>query len=99
MQQVQTALGMFLFNGISHWLQTVLAFKALQMVSPVTYSIANSLKRVFVIVSSVLWFGNWVSFTNGLGILIAILGMFMYNRAKLEQRLLAAESPANDHSK
>jgi solute carrier family 35, member E1 len=86
----------FLLNGLSHWLQTVLAFKVLQLVSPVTYSVANSLKRVFVIVSSVIWFGNWVSPTNALGILIAIIGVFLYNRARLAQRK-AAEIVASNY--
>ena len=73
-------------NGICHWMQAILAFKALRKVSPVTYSVANSVKRIFVIVSSVLWFGNVVTFTNAIGIILAITGVLLYNKAKIDMQ-------------
>ena len=45
----------------------------LQRVSPVTHSIGNCLKRVIVIVASVLFFKNPVSTQNVVGELAAFL--------------------------
>jgi len=39
----------------------------LEMVSPVTHSVANSVKRVVIIVSSVIFFQTPVSAVNALG--------------------------------
>lgn len=44
------------------------AYMLLQRVSPVTHSVANCVKRVVVIVSSVIFFRTPVSPVNGLGI-------------------------------
>jgi solute carrier family 35, member E1 len=63
-----------------------MAFTILSVVSPVTYSVANTLKRVFVIVLSIIWFGNSVTFANGLGIVLALSGIYLYNRAGLIER-------------
>jgi hypothetical protein len=46
----------FVFNGIFHFGQNILAFVLLSMVSPVTYSVASLIKRVFVIVMAIIWF-------------------------------------------
>ncbi|OMO69463.1 hypothetical protein COLO4_29047 [Corchorus olitorius] len=52
------------------------------MVSPVTHSVGNCVKRVVVIVSSVIFFQNPVSFINSLGTAVALAGVFLYSRAK-----------------
>ncbi|WJX94331.1 hypothetical protein P8452_75760 [Trifolium repens] len=56
------------------------AYMILQRVSPVTHSVANCLKRVIVIVSSVIFFQTPVSPINALGTGIAISGVFLYSR-------------------
>lgn len=63
-----------------------MAFTILSLVSAVTYSVANTLKRVFVIVVSILYFHNPVTLSNGIGICIALTGIFLYNRACLRQK-------------
>lgn len=76
----------FILNGFFHFVQNAMAFTILSLVSPVTYSVANTLKRVFVIVLSIIWFRNPVSLTNALGIIIALTGIFLYNRACVIER-------------
>lgn len=76
--------GMFLGNGICHFGQNIAAFSFLSQVSPLTYTIFNSLKRIFVIVCAILYFGNAVNASNITGIGLAILGVAMYNKAKLD---------------
>ncbi|KAI8906763.1 triose-phosphate transporter family-domain-containing protein [Gorgonomyces haynaldii] len=75
-------LFLFILNGISHFLQNVLAFTILSHVSPVTYSIASLVKRIFVITASILYFGDPVSFVQGSGISLTFFGLWLYNEAR-----------------
>ncbi|KAK4350527.1 hypothetical protein RND71_029840 [Anisodus tanguticus] len=56
------------------------SYMILQRVSPVTHSVGNCVKRVVVIVTSVLFFRTPVSPINGTG--IALGGVFLYSRVK-----------------
>ena len=71
-------------NGIVHFAQNMLAFQVLAHVSPVTYSVANLFKRVFVILVAIAWFGQDVTVTQWIGILLTFVGLYMYNNAKNE---------------
>lgn len=53
-----------------------------QGMSPVTFSVGNTMKRVAVVVSSVLFFKNPVALLNWVGSGIAVLGTFLYSVAK-----------------
>ncbi|KAK2079745.1 hypothetical protein QBZ16_002140 [Prototheca wickerhamii] len=53
-----------------------------QGISPVTFSVGNTMKRVAVVVSSVLFFRNPVSAMNWVGSLLAIAGTGLYSMAK-----------------
>ncbi|KAL8838024.1 MAG: hypothetical protein Q9170_002305 [Blastenia crenularia] len=90
----------FFFNGIFHFGQNILAFILLSMVSPVTYSVASLIKRVFVIVVSIVWFGSRTTPVQAAGIFLTFIGLYLYDRtsdaakadrrAKLEQLRLEA---------
>ncbi|KAL9933731.1 hypothetical protein V8E36_007389 [Tilletia maclaganii] len=69
-------------NGISHFAQNVCAFSVLNLVSPVTYSIANLFKRVFVIMLAIIWFGQTVTFLQAIGIFFTFAGLYLYNESK-----------------
>ncbi|KAF1002186.1 hypothetical protein AG4045_023442 [Apium graveolens] len=56
------------------------AYMLLQRVSPVTHSVGNCVKRVGVIVTSVLFFRTPVSPINSLGTGVALAGVFLYSR-------------------
>ncbi|XVE67899.1 hypothetical protein DITRI_Ditri09bG0025000 [Diplodiscus trichospermus] len=58
------------------------SYMILQMVSPVTHSVGNCVKRVVVIVSSVIFFQTPVSPINSLGTTLALIGVFLYSKAK-----------------
>ncbi|GAB2289505.1 hypothetical protein Dimus_023815 [Dionaea muscipula] len=58
------------------------SYMILQRVSPVTHSVGNCVKRVVVIVSSVIFFQSPVSPINSLGTGIALAGVFLYSRVK-----------------
>ncbi|KAI9703923.1 MAG: suppressor of loss of ypt1 [Bogoriella megaspora] len=70
----------FLFNGTFHFLQSLVAFILLGMVSPVTYSVASLIKRVAVICFAIVWFGNKFSNIQAFGIGLTFVGLYLYDR-------------------
>ncbi|KAK4082037.1 Tpt phosphate/phosphoenolpyruvate translocator family protein [Purpureocillium lilacinum] len=70
----------FIFNGVFHFSQNMLAFILLSMVSPVTYSVASLIKRVFVIVMAILWFRSPTTPVQAVGIALTFLGLYLYDR-------------------
>jgi solute carrier family 35 protein E1 len=53
---------------------------SLDEISPLTFSIGNTMKRISVIVSSIIIFHTPVRPVNALGAAIAILGTFLYSQ-------------------
>lgn len=90
----------FIFNGIFHFGQNILAFILLSMVSPVTYSVASLIKRVFVIVIAILWFRSPTTSIQAVGIALTFLGLYLYdrtsesNKADRKVQMMSAKSPA-----
>ena len=70
----------FVFNGVFHFAQNILAFILLSMVSPVTYSVASLIKRVFVIVMAIVWFRSPTTPIQAVGIGLTFLGLYLYDR-------------------
>lgn len=70
----------FIFNGVFHFGQNIIAFVLLSMTSPVTYSVASLIKRVFVVTIAILWFRNPTSSVQALGIALTFLGLYLYDR-------------------
>ncbi|XP_019426816.1 PREDICTED: phosphoenolpyruvate/phosphate translocator 2, chloroplastic-like isoform X2 [Lupinus angustifolius] len=58
------------------------SYGILELVSPVSHSVGNCVKRVVVIASSVIFFQTPLSLINTLGTAIALVGVFLYSRAK-----------------
>ncbi|KAH7881770.1 triose-phosphate transporter family-domain-containing protein [Phlebopus sp. FC_14] len=72
----------FILNGTVHFAQNIIAFVILSSTSPVTYSIASLVKRVWVICMAIVWFNQSVHPIQGLGIGMTFTGLYMYNAAK-----------------
>jgi solute carrier family 35, member E1 len=58
---------LFIFNGTVHFGQNIIAFSLLSVASPVAYSIAGLVKRIFVIVLSIIWFGQRTTLVQAFG--------------------------------
>lgn len=71
----------FVFNGSFHFGQNILAFVLLSLVSPVTYSVASLIKRVFVIVVAIVWFRSPTTRIQAVGIALTFLGLYFYDRS------------------
>jgi len=70
-----------LLNGTFFHFQTITAYVLMDYISPVTHSVANTGKRAFLIWTSVILFGNDVTFMSGLGTMVVIFGVLLYNQA------------------
>lgn len=53
--------------------------QTMSLVTSLSYSIASTLKRVSIIISSVLYFGKPITFSNLFGIAVASFGAVLYN--------------------
>ncbi|WOL17513.1 phosphoenolpyruvate/phosphate translocator 1, chloroplastic-like [Canna indica] len=71
-----------LLAGLCFHAYQQVSYMILARVSPVTHSVGNCVKRVVVIVTSVLFFRTPVSPVNALGTGVALGGVFMYSRVK-----------------
>ncbi|CAK7217516.1 hypothetical protein SEUCBS140593_003236 [Sporothrix eucalyptigena] len=70
----------FVFNGFFHFAQNMLAFVLLSRVSPVTYSVASLIKRVFVISVAIVWFRSPTTWVQAIGIGLTFIGLYFYDR-------------------
>lgn len=79
LQQIYTRA---LLAGLCFHAYQQVSYMILSRVSPVTHSVGNCVKRVVVIVTSVLFFRTPVSPINSLGTAVALAGVFLYSRVK-----------------
>jgi len=71
-----------ILDGFYYYAYNEVAFITLNQVAPVTHSIANTFKRVAIIVATCLVFGNKMTPIGAVGSSIAIAGTLAYSLAK-----------------
>jgi solute carrier family 35 protein E1 len=86
-----------LISGLFHYLNNEVMYLALSNVHPVTLAVGNTMKRVFIVVASVLVFRNPISVQAAVGSVIGIGGVLLYSLTKqyyedLEKKRLEAAS-------
>merc|ERR1719310_2717095 len=69
-------------DGFYYYAYNEVAFITLNQVAPVTHSIANTFKRVAIILATVLVFGNKLTTLGAAGSAIAVAGTLLYSLAK-----------------
>ncbi|OVA10573.1 Drug/metabolite transporter [Macleaya cordata] len=67
-------------QSVFYHLYNQFSYMSLDEISPLTFSIGNTMKRISVIVSSIIIFHTPVQPVNALGAAIAILGTFLYSQ-------------------
>jgi len=70
------------YSGLAFYLYNEASFLALDRLSPVTHSVANTLKRVVIIVASCIVFRTPMTLLGGIGSGVAVLGTLLYSLAK-----------------
>lgn len=69
-------------SGLFYYMYNEVAFLALDSVNPVTHAVGNTIKRVVIILASVVVFRNPISPLGQVGSAIAIFGTLLYSLAK-----------------
>lgn len=80
--KLRTLLTETLLSAIFYYLYNEVAFLALDSVAPVTHALGNTIKRVVIIIASVVVFGSTMTAQGILGSGIAIAGVLLYSLAK-----------------
>lgn len=82
-------------SGLFYHLYNQASYMVLgQGISPVTFSVGNTMKRVAVVASSIVFFKNPVSLMNWAGSMMALLGTGLYSAAKQKASEDAKKSAA-----
>ncbi|SCU84954.1 LAMI_0C09560g1_1 [Lachancea mirantina] len=66
-------------HGIAHFFQAMLAFQLIGMLSPVTYSIANIMKRIVIIGVALVWESS-LSYGQIFGLAMTVTGLYGYDK-------------------
>jgi solute carrier family 35 protein E1 len=66
-------------SGLLFYLYNELSFKVLDKVHPVTHALANTFKRIVIILSSIYFFKNNLTLGGGIGSILAIFGVTLYS--------------------
>lgn len=77
-----TLIGYILISGLFFYLYQEVAFKALDSVHPITHAVANTVKRVVVIITSIIVFRNTITANTAIGSAVALLGVLLYSITK-----------------
>ncbi|CAF3314196.1 unnamed protein product [Rotaria socialis] len=87
---------LYIFNGFCYHIQAVAAFAIMAYISPITHSVANTIKRALMIWISIIIFHNPVTFLSGAGTFIVMLGVILYNEGRdveKKPRIVNIDSP------
>mmetsp|Transcript_4980 Transcript_4980/g.6862 ORF Transcript_4980/g.6862 Transcript_4980/m.6862 type:complete len:417 (-) Transcript_4980:208-1458(-) len=80
-----------IISGLFHYLNNEVMYLALGNVHPVTLAVGNTMKRVFIMVASIIVFRNPVSVQAGIGSAVGISGVLLYSLTKQHYEKLEAE--------
>lgn len=69
-------------SGLFHYLNNEVMYLALSNVHPVTLAVGNTMKRVIIMVASVMVFRNQISLQAGIGSAVGISGVLLYSLTK-----------------
>lgn len=77
---------LLLLDGCLFHLQSVTAYALMGRISPVTFSVASTVKHALSVWMSILVFSNQIHFLSAIGTFLVFIGVFLYNKARQHQR-------------
>ncbi|XP_037334318.2 uncharacterized protein LOC119222087 isoform X2 [Pungitius pungitius] len=89
---------LLLFDGCLFHLQSVTAYALMGRISPVTFSVASTVKHALSVWMSILVFSNQIHFLSAVGTLLVFIGVFLYTKARQHHRAtFQAAAAEKDH--
>ncbi|KAF6719772.1 Solute carrier family 35 member E2 [Oryzias melastigma] len=82
----QDIILLLLFDGCLFHLQSVTAYALMGRISPVTFSVASTVKHALSVWLSVLIFSNRITILGATGTVLVFIGVFLYTKARQIQR-------------
>jgi len=75
-------LPLIIANGTFYYAYLQFSWVILMRVQVVTHAVGNAMRRPVVLIANVLYFQNPISFSNGLGISVAFVGVLLYSHGQ-----------------
>ncbi|XP_054465318.1 solute carrier family 35 member E2A-like [Anoplopoma fimbria] len=82
----QDIILLLLFDGGLFHLQSVTAYALMGRISPVTFSVASTVKHALSVWLSIIVFSNHITFLSAIGTFFVFIGVFLYTKARQIQR-------------
>lgn len=79
-QLIHIPWNLLIINGFSHFMQSLIAFHLLGAVPTVTYSIASMMKKITIIVVSMIFTGHKITSVQLVGLSLTGTGLYSYDR-------------------
>ncbi len=79
---ITTIYSLALTSGVCYYLYNEVAFKTLHHVAPITHSVANTMKRIFIIAAAAIFLNGDIKGWAWVGAGLAIGGVFLYSIVK-----------------
>ena len=83
--------------GLLYHLYNQFAFNTLGRVTPVSHGVCNVVKRIVIIGSSVVFFGNKLSTQTQVGTVIALIGTWLYSEMVKREKIKGNVEPSKRH--
>ncbi|KAK9828533.1 hypothetical protein WJX72_000627 [[Myrmecia] bisecta] len=80
--------GLLLFGGVIAFLMVWVEFKVISETSALTFMVAGTFKEIVTVMAAVVFLGEDFSFINGVGLLILISGVVLFNYTKYRKMVL-----------
>ncbi|CAM9016570.1 unnamed protein product [Wickerhamomyces anomalus] len=79
-QLIHIPWNLLIINGFTHFLQSLIAFHLLGAIPTVSYSVASMMKKITIIVVSMMFTGHQITGIQFIGLSLTAIGLYSYDR-------------------